>query len=279
MGWLDNPLKEIDNALGSNLSGQGPGGIITQAGNAINRSDLGRYVGGQLTNAGRSVGNTAAAISDLARGDTNAAGRSLGRAVGSSLNYVTQNRQQLVMDNEQSFKDAGKYTAGYSEDLVGYSRGVNSLADRAYVSDEDRNSAIRYVGKSALITAGAAYAPEIYAYGAEKFAAKPLESLTVAGLATQGKSGQAKAAEIILGGVPLPDELRQPITDGITRIINPPPSVSSDPTEFAPWKDSAVPGTAYVPGGTVAGGGSTSMILVAGILAVGALIVLRKRHA
>lgn len=279
MGWLDNPLKEIDNAAGTNFSGQGPGGLASDIGRRFNESDPGRWIGGQLTSAGRSVGNTAAALSDIARGDFKAAGKSAGRAVGSSLNFVTQNRQQLVLDNEKAFMDAGKYTGGYSEDLVGYSRGVNSLADRAYVSDADRNSAIRYAGKSALITAGAAYAPEIYSYGAEKFAAKPLESLTVAGLATQGKSGQAKAAEIILGGVGLPDDLRQPITDGITRIINPPTSVSSDPSEFAPWKADAIPGTSYMGSSpATTGAGGSSVLLIAGMLAVGAVIILKRKR-
>jgi hypothetical protein len=277
MGWLDNPLKEIDNAAGTNFSGQGPGGLASDLGRRFNESDPGRWIGGQLTSAGRAVGNTAAALSDVARGDFKGAGKSLGRAAGSSLNFITQNRQQLVLDNEKAFMDAGKYTGGFTEDLVGYSRGVNSLADRAYVSDADRNSIIRYAGKSALIVAGAAYAPEIYSYGAEKFAAKPLESLTVAGLATQGRAGQARAAEIILGGVGLPDDLRQPITDGLTRIINPPESNSSDPSEFAPWRADAIPGTSYAGGGAGVSSSSAAPLIIFGLLAAGAVIILKRR--
>ena len=287
MGW--NPIedikkaandasKQVDNALGTNLSGRG-GGALADLGTAWNRSDVGRWANGFVDSGWQTVNRTLHAVSDVGRGDFKNAGKNLGRAAGSAINVATWNQSQLVLDNKEKFRSAGKYTAGWSEDLVNTASAVRTQADDAYVSPEDRNGAIRFGVKTGAVAAGVYYAPQIGSYLWEAATADPLKTAVVAHYATQGKEGQAKAAGIVAGG--LPEEWRDPAKDLIDRIVNPPSSNVGDPTEYGSWRNQVVPGTSYSTGeptfaGTSSGAGLGTTLLLVGAAGIAA-VILRKR--
>ena len=272
--------KQFDNLAGTNLSGRG-GGELANLSERYNRSDIGRWTGGLATSGARTITKSVTAASDLLRGDVKQAGRSLGQAAGGYANFITLNSQQLVNDNRQAFKNAGSWTLGITDDLAGVASGLRSQEDQAYVSDADRNSAIRFAGKGVAIGAAVAYAPAIYGAAA----ANPLTSLTVAGLATQGPKGQAAAAKILTGNI-LPPEWQEPVNRGIDQVINPPTSNPQDPTEFGPWKNDALPGTAYVSsppnqlngyGGGSGGGANIGLLIAGGAALIAVIMIARKK--
>lgn len=285
---INDVAKGIDNVAGSNLSGRG-GGAIADLGKEINRSDPGRWAGGFVDSTWQGVNRTLHAVSDIGRGDFQNAGKNLGRAAGSVGNMLTFNARQYILDNPNQMISMGKYTGGWTEDLLGTARGLRSQESDAYVSDADRNSAIRFGVKTGAVVAGAAYAPEIGAYAKEGGAwlwdktvgyvsTKPIDAATVAYLATQGKGGQAQAAKLVTGGL-LPDEIKDPVNNFIDRLINPPTTNPADPAEFGPWKHEAVPGTAYTPGSSspvLMGEGAGTMLLIVGAVGIAAVILRKK---
>lgn len=157
-------LDDVKNTVGRTISQltNPVRDALADAGDRANRGDIGRWAKGLVEDTARSVTLPFHVVSDIARGDTENAGRNVGRWAGSLGNTMSIGTARAVGESQsvQDFlrtDDAKKYTFGLSEDYAGLARGMNTLRNDAYVSDEDRNSAIRYGAKAALIAGSIAY--------------------------------------------------------------------------------------------------------------------------
>lgn len=141
--------RAVDNALSTNFSGENRGGMLARVSEDINRSDPARYVGGLATSAYRFTKAPLEVASDIARGDIKNAGTNIGRGVGALANTATLNASFIVNQNADALRsdEAKKWTLGLSDDLAGTASGMRTLEDQAYVSDADRNSALRLGSK------------------------------------------------------------------------------------------------------------------------------------
>jgi len=221
MGFLDDVVKgvshlgndvlhAVDNGIGTNLSGRGPGGLLTNVGKEFNRSDVGRFVGRAGTDFGNVVKSPFIATSDLLRGDTEQAGRSLGKGIGSAARLGSAGTLYLAEDNKEKFRQAGKYTFGLTSDFAGVAGASRSAIEEQNISKADLNDTLRFGSKALAIGTGVYYAKEIGAgaqsayqstIGGAKAVGSSLPSLstakdvaTIGLLAGAGKG--TKAAEV-----------------------------------------------------------------------------------
>lgn len=264
--------KQFDNLAGTNTSGRG-GGLLADASNNFNRSDIGKYTGGLATSGYRFFEKSAHAGSDILRGDFKNAGKNAGMAAGAYANVWTLNARDVIQGSRDTLNAAGKYTFGLTEDLVKTADGLESQEKSAYVSDTNRDGALRFGSKAAALSLGVHYASEIGAYGYNAAVANPTQTATVAYLASQGKAGQAAAATMLLGG--LPDVVKNPLTEVVNNYINPATSDSKDPSEFGTWKNEVVPGTGNMP--VALGVSSTMSYAIVAVAVVGAIIYMKRK--
>ena len=173
MGWdpigdLKKEVKKaarvVDNVVGTNISGKGPkNSLLNQAGRAVNRSDLGRYVGRSTRDLGNVVIQPIVATSDLLRGDTEQAGRSLGAGIGSAANLGTSGSSYLAQDNKSLYKDKrlSSATLGLSSDYADFSSAANSAVHQRNLTSDEIHGTARLGVKAGLIATGAYYMPQI----------------------------------------------------------------------------------------------------------------------
>lgn len=159
-------LKSVDNAAGSNLSGRGSkNGILTRAGKEFNRSDVGRFVGRAGTDIGNIVKSPFIATSDLLRGDTEQAGRSLGKGIGAVARVGTGGLLYYAEDNKEQLRSNSKWTLGLTGNLAGTASASRSAIEGNNISKADLNDFGQLVVKGAVIGTGAYYAKDIYSAG------------------------------------------------------------------------------------------------------------------
>lgn len=174
MGW--DLVEAIDNAVGTNFSGNGPGNsIINQLGSQIKRSDPGRLIGRIGTDTGNVLTSPFVAASDLLRGDTEQAGRTLGRAAGSTGNLISMGGNYLAQDNKEMFKRIGaKDPTGLVSDYTDFTSAQGSLVQEKNLTSDEIWGSARFGSKALAIGGVYANAGEISSWwngGAAKDAA------------------------------------------------------------------------------------------------------------
>lgn len=235
---VGNPVRSVTNPVQRFLDQQKRN--IDSARDNYSRSDIGRYTdtfGRDVINIGRAgittpinilTGNRKGLESDLKRAAGSAASMS-GGFVG--YGFSTDKGQELLRN-----KDVTKYSLGYSEDYAGTLRGSNTLARDAEISNQDRDSALRFGSKTAAIGAAAIYGKQAYTWLAEK---TTYQNVAATGAAI-GAAKKGNYTDVVnqLTGANLPPGIidRPPVTD----IANPGSPAgqigSTSPGVSDPWR-------------------------------------------
>ena len=150
-------LEDFDNAVGTNFSGNGPSNsLLNQIGSQIKTSDPGRFIGRAGTDLGNVVKTPFVAASDLLRGDTQQAGRTIGSGLGSMGNTLSLGTNYLVQDNKQTFKRIGAYDpTGIVSDYTDYASAQGSLVQQRNLTSDEIWGSARF-GSKALAIGGVA---------------------------------------------------------------------------------------------------------------------------
>lgn len=264
--------QAVDRALSTNLSGENRGGMLARFSEEVNRSDPAKYVGGLATSAYRFAKTPLEVASDVGRGDFQNAGTNLGRGIGAGVNAATGNVSFVINQNQDFLRsdEAKKWTLGISEDLAGAGNALRTQEDQAYVSDADRNSALRLGAKAWL---GYAAAPLAASAGNSIWAGVQ----SAAGWVTGG--GLATA-----GGMAVYDQLKKAVDEEGTKALQDAGIIPKDPETppASPAYQVPVPfdGAGYGAGSGYAGeaptatAGVSPLVLAAAAIAV--VVVAKK---
>lgn len=202
MGWLDDFVHDPIGTTSNTINRE-----VSNASNSVNREldnasrgDVGKAIVTQATAVTNLVTTPIKTVYYGVRGDNKGLSDTYQRAAGSIANIAGGLSVNLAQNNQSFYrnKTLNDVTLGYAQDFAGFARGARTLQNDAYLSTEDRNSAIRYGVKSAAIYGATLAAPEI-ASGAEKAGswlwgsvkAKPFETAIAGKLLTEGKTSQA----------------------------------------------------------------------------------------
>lgn len=273
MSWfsdfIENPQKSIDNALGTNFSGQGPGGLLSSG-------DIAKAVGLTAKNL-QILGTTPVnATLDVAKGDFKSAGSRFVQSYGAVADFATGNMASLYSsDGGQKFL---RNNLGLNN-MAGFYGGITQARDTGTMSNQFRDETIRY-GRDAAIIGGAAYAysnPVIPTFG-EAGAVSGKE--IIGGLSWPGSSTllTAGATKSLLSGNGK-DFLKEIVGKDLADIIMPSPTIiqpsnPSDPTEFGPWNSPSIGGVGTTTSQGSINGGTQLAVIGAGILIT--YLVLKK---
>lgn len=243
MSWvsdfLENPQKSIDNALGTNFSGQG-GGFLSSG-------DIAKVIGNQAKALKNVYSAPIEAGLDIAKGDTKSAGSRFVKS-GTSLGYIAGGPfvDMWASQGGQKFLRDTKIGANFA----GYNAGLVQGRDTGTVSNQYRDEAIRF-GAEAAVIGGGIYAynnPAIptfseagYVSGKELVAgfSNPFTTSNLLGAsAIKGLTGQNPGKEFVkeilgndLADIIFPSNPSNPVT-----------SDPSNPEEFGPWNSQVTSG-------------------------------------
>jgi len=170
---------------------------------------------------------------DIAKGDNKSAGERFVKAAGTIGDAATMGTSKIL--STQQAQTAIRRTGW--DDLAGFNKAITEARETGTVSNQSRDEFLRFTSQAGAIGLGSlAYSNQVipigdgmYASGKEIFTglSVPLPSAAETYLGYQlVKSGKNADAFEQLTGIQLPDWLKDVI-----------PSVSSDPAEFAPWKN------------------------------------------
>lgn len=249
MGWLDdfvsNPVATVSNTVNrevSNFSNSVNASIDNSS-----RGDVGRFVADSFS----AVKSLAVAPLETAyygvRGNGREVNNTLQRAIG-GLTNVSGGLSVNLAQNNQSFyrdKNLNAVTLGYAEDFAGFSRGARTLQNDAYLSSEDKNSAIRYGVKTGIIGAAVSYGPGLYTKAKANFFETTAGAGLIGSLAKGDNKGAASAFANLTGTPDLSNYIPQPMNE-VPSYISQPKSPSSAPygsggvTVKDPWSFSGV---------------------------------------
>lgn len=181
--------------------------VVSTVSNTVNRTlddasrgDVGKAISTQVTAGANLLTLPVKTVYYAARGDNKGVSDTFQRAAGSLTNISGSIGVNLAQNNQSFYRDKtlNDLTFGYAQDFAGFARGARTLQDNAYLSTEDRNSAIRYGTKSAAIWGATLAAPEVIS-GAQKagsyiwstVAEHPFTAAVTGKLLTEGKTSQA----------------------------------------------------------------------------------------
>lgn len=129
---------------------------IEAASKELSRGDVGKYIGQTGTTLQQTGSSFVRGTGQLFTGNFSGAAASYGQTagnVGNVLTYGGQNfigRDKLAQDVLRS-KAVDSATLGFSSDYAGFTRGGSTLAEGQGISNEDLNSAARFVAKGAAV--------------------------------------------------------------------------------------------------------------------------------
>lgn len=180
MGWLDdfvqNPVATVSNTVNREVSNFS-NNVNAYAADAAN-GDAGKFVVDKVTAGLNIVKSPFQAVYHIGRGENDLASKTIQKAIGSRINLEGTQQSGTIFNPQtigislaqsesgqstlrsQPVKEA---TLGLSEDWAGVYRGSRTLQDSSTLSREDQNSAFRLGVKGAVVYAGAAYGPGLYA--------------------------------------------------------------------------------------------------------------------
>lgn len=155
MGFFDdvvnvvsNPVKAVDNAIGTNLSGQGPSNSLIQD---ASRGDIGSTISQGANGIGHVIQGGIAFQSDLARGDFNGARRSFTRAVGGGVTAANPIVNTDIGNRFYRDKTVNWLTGNIGNDYADTIQGMRRSQDSKMIEDSTSNAALRYGSKAALV--------------------------------------------------------------------------------------------------------------------------------
>lgn len=228
-----------------------------------------------VKDTGKALVSPAEAALDIAKGDNKSAGERFVKAAGTAADAATMGTAKVFSssDGQKALRRAGL------NDAAGFNSAITEARETGTVSNSNRDEFLRFTSQAALVGAGSyAYSNQVIplgdgisASGKEIIAGFSAPALPTATEAALGysliKSGKSADAFEQLTGVELPDWLKDVI-----------PSISTDPEEFAPWKN---PNTGGSSGTNFTSGAQqstnpTMKILLFGGGAIALILILKK---
>jgi len=235
--------------------------------------DAAKFVENTVKDTVRAVAAPVEATLDLAKGDTKSAGERFVKAAGTVANAATGGTAQVLASApaQEQIRRTGW------NDAAGFNAAIDQARTSGTVSNQYRDEFLRFTSQAAVIGAGSyAYSNPViptgvseapFVSGKEIFAGISMPGLPSATEAALGyslfKGGKPADAFEKLTGIALPDWLKDII-----------PSDSSDPTEFAPWKNDTQSRSSSFTGAQ--GENPTMKILMYGAGAVILILILKK---
>lgn len=234
--------------------------------------DVARAIETTVKDTAKAIASPIEATLDIAKGDNKSAGERFVKAAGVIGDAATGGTAKVLSTPDAQ---AAIRRTGWN-DAAGFNLAINEARETGTVSNQSRDEFLRFTSQAALIGAGSyAYNNQVIpigdgmsASGKEIFAGFSAPAAPTLAEAATGyalvRSGKNSDAFEQLTGIQLPDWLKDVI-----------PSESSDPAEFAPWKNPT----------TSAGGASytgaqqsnpTMKILLFGAGAVALILILKK---
>jgi len=228
-----------------------------------------------VKDTGKALVSPVEAALDIAKGDNKSAGERFVKAAGTAADAATMGTAKVFSssDGQKALRRAGL------NDAAGFNSAITEARETGTVSNSNRDEFLRFTSQAALVGAGSyAYSNQVIplgngisASGKEIIAGFSAPALPTATEAYLGyslvKSGKNADAFEQLTGVELPDWLKDVI-----------PSISTDPEEFAPWKN---PNTGGSSGTNFTSGAQqstnpTMKILLFGGGAIALILILKK---
>lgn len=210
-GPISSAVSAVSNAANDAVSSVGKAIEDVRTSNPVTQ-----YVGQLAGDTGRVIKAPIEVAYDVTRGDIQHASNVAQRGAGSAARIVSS-PSDVVWGSDAGQRiltdpTVDKYTLGYSADYAGTIRGINSTADRGELSNADRDSALRWGVKTAVIAGGAAlYSPKAVVVAKDVTEKATLFSAAAKSLA----SGNYKDLAAQLGAdEKLPDWLNGLLPDG-----------------------------------------------------------------